>query len=213
MRVEKSNRDGASEQEEPQRSALDRKAAAMTGMPILPDFSTNPLPKVKCIATKSGARLFHWNDDSVGLKSSCDITTGTINHGVPVLVDHEGRREVVVTSSVKNKASALLVLDLLIHRESFPGAQVECMVHEAMAETSTLEDARAGHQFAVEEGVANLGRADTINLAEFPQYRALLTRSTESVGWALSEFDAYRLRVPYPIMSAMHRLFFYDPVA
>ena len=68
------------------------------------------------------------------------------------------------------------------------------------------------HQFAVEEAVTHMGRADSANLAEFPQYRALLQHSTTRVGWNLAEFDVYRLRVPYPIMGAVHRMFFFDPI-
>ena len=148
----------------------------------------------------------------MGLKSSCDIVTGTINRGIPMVVEANDDRQVVFNSAVRNKASALLVLDLIVHRDSFPGAEVQSMVHEALAEVCTLEEAQAGHQFAVEEGVEHLGRATAANLAEFPQYRALLQHAAERAGWNLSEFDVHRLRVPYPIMGAVHRIFFSDPV-
>ena len=129
-----------------------------------------------------------------------------------MVVEANGRRQVVLNSRARSKPSALLVLDLIVHRESFPGAQVESMVHESLGEVNTLDEAAAGHQFPVEEGVTKLGRADTVNLAEFPQYRALLQHAAGRVGWQLSEFDVYRLRVPYPIMGAVHRMFFFDPL-
>ena len=212
MKVDIANRDTPSSRDDPLKNALDPAAAAATGMPLIPEFSTDRLPRVNCKTTKSGRRLFKWIDDKVGLKSSCDISTGTINHGVPIVVEADGRRQVVFTSAVRNKASALLVLDLIVHRESFPNVEVQSMVHEALAEVCTLEEAEAGHQFAVEEGVTHLGSADAVNLAEFPQYRDLLQHAARRVDWDLSEFDVYRLRVPYPIMGAIHRIFFFDPI-
>jgi hypothetical protein len=212
MKVDLASPNTASGQDDPLKNALDPVAAATTGMPLVPEFSTDPLPRVSCKSTKSGRRLFNWVDDAVGLRSSCDIVTGTISRGIPMVLEANGRREVVFNSTVRNKASALLVLDLIVHRESFPNAQVQFMVHEALADVCTLEDAQAGHQFAIEEGVTHLGRADSVNLAEFPQYRSLLQHAAERADWQLSEFDVYRLRVPYPIMGAIHRIFFFDPL-
>jgi hypothetical protein len=212
MKVDLANRNTPSGQDDLLRNALDPDAAAATGMPLIPEFSTDPLPQVRCKTTNTGRRLFNWIDDAVGLKSSCDIVTGTFNRSVPMVVEADGQRQVVFTSAVRNKASALLVLDLIVHRASFPGVRVQSMVHEALAEVCTLEEAQAGHQFTVEEGVAHLGRASAVNLAEFPQYRALLQHAAARAGWDLSEFDVYRLRVPYPIMGAVHRLFFFDPL-
>jgi hypothetical protein len=212
MKVDLANRDTPSANDDSLKNALDPVAAAETGMPLIPEFSTNPLPRVRCTTTQSGRRLFHWMDNTAGLKSSCDTVMGTINRGVPMIVEDGGRRQAVLNSRARNKPSALLVVDMIIHRESFPGVEVQSMVHESLAEVNTLDEAQAAHQFAVEENVTHLGRADAANLAEFPQYRALLKHSTTRVGWNLSEFDLYRLRVPYPIMGAVHRMFFFDPV-
>jgi hypothetical protein len=212
MKTDIANRDTPSSQDDPLKNALDPAAAAATGMPLIPEFSTDRLPRVHCETTRSGRRLFKWIDDAVGLKSSCDIATGTINRGVPIVVEGDGLRQLVLTSAVRNKASALLVLDLIVHRESFPGVQVQSMVHEALSEVCTFEEAKAGHQFVVEEGVTELGRADAASLAEFPQYRAMLQHAARRAEWDLSEFDVYRLRVPYPIMGAIHRLFCFDPI-
>lgn len=212
MKVDLANRDAPSANDDSLKNALDPVAAAETGMPLIPEFSTNPLPRVRCTTTQSGRRLFHWMDNTAGLKSSCDTVMGTINRGVPMVVEGDGRRQVVLNSRARNKPSALLVLDLIVHRESFPGVQMQSMVHESLAEVNTLDEATAAHQFAIEEGVTHMGRADAANLAEFPQYRALLQHATTRAGWQLAEFDLYRLRVPYPIMGAVHRMFFFDPV-
>lgn len=212
IKLDTSKIDTPSEQDDLIKNALDPAAAIETGMPLLPEFSTRPLPRVKCTTTPTGRRLFNWLDDAVGLKSSCDIVTGTINRGVPMTVEGDGRRQVVTNLSARIKPSALLVMDLILHRESFPGVQVQSLVHASLAEATTLADAQAGLQFFVEEDVTALGRADAANLAEFPQYRAMLQHATAKVGWNLSDFDVYRLRMAYPIMGAVHRTFFFDPL-
>lgn len=196
------------------RDAVDPNAAAATGMPLLPEFSTVPFPAVTCKVNRNGRREFNWIGDSVGLKSSCDIATGTITRGIPLYVEPGPRRRMVaITSSVLSKASALLVLDLLLHRESFPNAQVRAMVHEPNEAATSLEDLHDVRQFTIEEDVEPLGRAGSINLADFPRYRSMLQHATDRVGWDLNAFDAYRLRVPYPVMGLVHRLYLNEPDA
>lgn len=210
MRIDPSRGEGPAARAPATRDALDPGAAAATGMPLLPEFSTNPLPRVTCTTTSTGRRVFHWIDDAVGLKSSCDIATGTISHGIPMPVGQDGRRHMTLTSTVRSKASALLVLDLIVHRDSFPGVQVHAVVHEAPDGAPALDELPSLHQFPIEEGVTHLGRAAGINLAEFPRYRAMLEHAAALADWPLDAFDVYRLRVPYPTMNAVHCLYFYD---
>ena len=124
----------------------------------------------------------------------------------------DGRRQMIVNYSSRIKPSALLVIDMIVHRDSFPGVQVQSVVHASLAESTTLAEAQAGLQFVVDEDVTPLGRADTTNLAEFPQYRALLHHAAAKAGWKLEEFDVFRLQMAYPIMGAVHRTFFFDPL-
>lgn len=213
MKIEAARSDLSANQAPAVKDAIDQTAAAATGMPLLPEFSTTPLPRVNCTINRNGRREFNWIDDSVGLKSSCDIATGTVTHGIPLFVGAEQlRRLVSITSSVSSKASALMVLDLLLHRESFPDAQVRSIVHEGNDTVTTLEDLDYVRQFTIEEDVAALGRASNINLVEFPKYRAMLKHAADCIGWDLSGFDAYRLRVPYPVMGLVHRLYLQNEV-
>lgn len=212
MKLDSSSYDAPTEQDDLIKHALDPAAAAEMRMPVIPEFSTHPLPRVNCTTTPNGRRLFSWLDDTVGLKSTCDIVTGTINRGVPMVVEGDGRRQMVVTYAPRIKPSALLVMDLIVHRASFPDVNVQSIVHASLTEPTPLVEAQAGLQFVVDEDVAPLGRADATNLSEFPQYRGLLQHATTKVGWNLNEFDVYRLRMAYPIMGAVHRLFFFDPL-
>ena len=76
MKVDLANRDTPSDKDDSLRNALDPVAAAETGMPLIPEFSTNPLPRVRCTTTQTGRRLYHWMDNTAGLKSSCDTVMG-----------------------------------------------------------------------------------------------------------------------------------------
>ncbi|MGC4030136.1 MAG: hypothetical protein QM754_00095 [Tepidisphaeraceae bacterium] len=211
MRIDPTKRDQPPGKADTLKDALDPTAAAATGMPVLPEFSTSPLPRVSCTTTCTGRRVFQWIDDSVGLKSSCDITTGTLSTGIPMPVGQNGLRQMLMSSTVRSKASAMMVIDLIVHRDTFPDVQVHPVVHEAADGVPTLDDLPTLHRFAIEEGVTHLGRATNVNLAEFPQYRSLLQYATTKAGWQLEEFDVYRLQIAYPIMGAAHCLYFYDP--
>ncbi len=42
-----------------------------------------------------------------------------------------------------------------------------------------------------------------------PRYGEMLRLGATAAGWDLSEFDVYRVRMPYPIMFSAVRIFFY----
>ena len=64
-------------------------------------------------------------------------------------------------------------------------------------------------QFPVDEVITMEGRADAVELADIPRYSELLRVAANAVSWDLSEFDVYRVRMPYPIILSDIRMFFY----
>ena len=92
----------------------------------------------------------------------------------------------------------LLILDALVHRSLFPGVTPEVLIRSEF--TPGHEDMR--HQLPITEAPVFMGPATgIIRTAEVPRYDEMRRFVFERVGWDPSEFDVYRVRVEYPILS------------
>ncbi len=190
--------------------AVDVEAAARFGLPILPQFSSQPLPDVKVITLPSGWRIYNLAGNDVGLRANIDCTTAYTINDIPEMADR-GRWLNHVTVSCIRKPVALLVMDLLLHRASFPGAEIQQAVYQYQEGDMSQDAVRQAQSFAGDERIACLGPADTASLVELPRYGEMLRFASGKVGWSLADFDVYRLKMSYPMMGTAARMFFYDP--
>ena len=191
-----------------QRVPLDPDAAADYGWPILPAFSSKPLPAVEAVTRPSGWHLYNLVGGAVGLRSNLDCTFAVTSRQ-PSRVLPDGRRLHPLSFTAHRKPIALLVLDLLVHRATFPGVEPTSAIYQYADGDDTPEAAAGAQRFPGEDTVAPAGPADALALAEAPAYGRLLRFAARSKGWHLAEFDAYRLRVPYPIFSSMSGIHFH----
>ena len=191
--------------------AFDQAAAERLGMPVIPEFSTTPLPTVECATSSTGFRSFNMLGSTLGLRSNFDVATGRIDYGVPMIVESDGRR-VPYVNFISDKPVAMLVIDVLVHRDSLPGVRLQRLVHQSIPGPFTLEAALQAQQVTIEEQVTLVGRADAATLTEFSRYPEMLRYAGERLGWDLADFDLHRLRLPYPILGTSTRLYFEDPL-
>ncbi len=193
---------------DPQRVPLDPESAATYGWPILPPFSSKPLPVVEAVTRPSGWHLYNLVGGAVGLRSNLECTFAITSRQPSVLLP-DGRRRHDLSFTTHRKPIALLVLDLIVHRASYPGIAPASTIHQYTDGDDTPEGLPGAQRFPGEDAVAPAGPADALSLAESPAYGRLLRYAAKAKGWHLAEFDAYRLRVPYPIFSSMSRVFFH----
>lgn len=191
--------------------ALDPDAATKYGMPILPDFSSKPIPQIETVSLPSGIHLFNMVGSELGLRSNFDFTSGFHQHRSAWREETDGRRFAFLNFVNTRKPAAMVVMDLILHREDFPNVRVGQMVHQYIDGDQSLEAARAAQQFPIDERIKAEGPAHAADLAETPRYPELLQFAAERLGWSLADFDLYRLRIPYPIMGTATRMYFYDP--
>ncbi len=191
------------------RAPLDPAAAATHGMPILPQFSSKPLPGVSAVDKPSGWRLYNMVAGEVGLRSNLDCTLAVMSGQPTSELDENGREVQSLSFTTHRKPIALLVLDLIVHRASFPGIRPRSLIHQYAEGVATLAAGRAAQRFPGEDHVAFAGPADRLALPEAPNYGSLLRFTAGAKGWDLAGFDAYRIRVPYPIFSTTTRVYFH----
>jgi hypothetical protein len=189
--------------------AIDPEAAAQYDMPVLPQFCTSPLPKVERTEMPSGWVYYNALGNDIGLRSSFNLTFGRFVRETPFTSEADGRRVHSSTIHHIHKPAAMAIQELLVHRPSFPNARPELMIYQYREGDLSLEAARRSQQYPVDERLAMVGRANAVELADVPRYSELLRVGANAAGWDLSEFDVYRLRMPYPIMFSAIRIFFY----
>lgn len=188
---------------------LDPVAAEKYGMPVLPEFSSQPVPETQRIVLPSGWVLHNTAGREIGHDGVLNCTLGNISRGVDFYSDIDGRRLWFTSMSHIRKPVAMSIQELLVHRPSFPNAKLELMVYQHQEADLTMEAARRAMQFPVDERINNEGRADKVELPDVPRYSEMLRYAADTAGWDLREFDVYRFRMPYPIMFSGTRMFFY----
>jgi hypothetical protein len=189
--------------------AIDAQAALIYGMPVLPQFSTSPLPEIQKFNVGADTIRYKTVSREIGPRGNLDYALGRFNREQPYMVDVDGRRLFHMTFAYRLKPVAMAIHELIVHRPSFPEIRPEMMVFQYEKQPISQEEVRQSVQFPVEEKLKYAGRADAAELVEVPQYAELLRYGADHVGWDLSEFDVYRVRMPYPIMFSAVRIFFY----
>jgi hypothetical protein len=183
---------------------LDAAAADYYGMPLLPQFSSNNMPKVEPMTTEGGVRLYNMAGGEVGLRSSVEFAFG--EH---VADPCAGAPLWSISFTTKRKPLSLLVIDLLIHRASHPGVQPQSIMYQHQEADFTLATAMRSQRVPGGEQVELAGTADTVGLTEAPRYGKLLRYAADTRGWCLDDFDAYRLRIPFPVIGSTALIYYH----
>ncbi len=186
---------------------LDREAMDHHGIPVLPRFSSRPLPLARRDDSSTKV-IYKLADGEIMGKGADDLTIGVKVRGVPFMTDTDGRQLYYNSVSILQNPCEMLVHELLVHRPTFGPVVPKLFVHHHEDESSQ-EAARNAQQFPIDETLSRVGRADQVGLVEVPKYGELLKYGAAAAGWNLSDFDVWRVKMPYPIMFATSRIFFY----
>lgn len=188
--------------------ALDRATEAKYGAPLLPEFSTNPMPQFRSFTDSEGWMSCELVGEEIGRGSSVDLTFGSLASDVPMPHDSDGRMW-FGSNALLSTPAGVLVCNLLIHRPSLGLVEPEVLTF-ANVPGGDEPSAMRRLSLPMGESVVRLGRGDQVTpTPDAPDYPRLLQRVSSAVGWNLAEFDAYRVRVAYPVMHSVVRLFFF----
>lgn len=95
-----------------------------------------------------------------------------------------------------------LMLDIIVHRDVYAGWLPELMVYD-IAYRGPVVSGSVEREFdllRVSESVEHLGpRSPRWRCARFPRYLELLDTCFDKTGWDAREFQAYRVRMVYPL--------------
>lgn len=189
-------RDGEGRKYSFDRGPLVESAAVIeTGVPLLEEFCSRPLPRVDRVPGNMGMVVDELLPGEIGSAGAADVVTAEVLRGVAPAWP-EKRGETASFGTGVRTPTELLISDNLVHRDLFPGVKRElCVFGELMTQLSRDERDRV----PVPEDVQHLGSAgDGIGTAEVPRYDELISYVVERAGLKRDDFDAYRVRMRYP---------------
>lgn len=184
---------------------LDVEAAKEYGAPILPLFSSHPLPKLRSEPSGGGGILTKLVEEGIGRQSRVNLAFGMATLGLPTSFDDSGR-PLFRTGVVFRTPAALVIMDLLVHRPSFGTVDVAAAAYQSEPGEGNPLFTRETPQVPLHESVGLLGSAHlAADSPEWPGYTKALRYAAEKMNWDLTEFDIYRLRMEYPVCGSVVR--------
>lgn len=174
---------------------------------LLPEFSSHPCPPLSVVAAHN-----HRNYRNVLLNNPQIGNTGTSNLFFGEAVTRlNPRSEDFVFQNTTRVPVELQLFDLLVRPDSLPPCKPSLR--------SYLGDAQSEGHFADNiplQGnisVDILGQGpDALIAAEIPQYADMLAVVEQRLGWPLKEFQAWRIRVEFPLYQSTVRVSWPEPL-
>jgi len=171
------------------------------GVPLLPEFSTRPLPRLEAVELPGRNVEYCFADQALGDRSAISVFTGEVRR------DLEGVR----WSNADNKTNALQmtirtpvalsILDLWAPPEF--GLSHRALTVSAVGVDPLLQKPETWEVLPTSASVARLGRGLlAARLREVPEYQGALARCFDGLGWAPDDYELHRVRLEYPIVGS-----------
>ncbi len=193
----------------PVTAPLDAAAAAKYMAPVLPEFCSQPMPRFHTTHTPDGWDLTVVDPDQMGRKGAVSLAFSGITRGIPLTKDVDGRPMVHTGMLVLTPVQSM-VLELFVHRESFPDASPQLRVFAYTPGGYALpEMIQYAQNFELHEKVEALGSASrAAAVPEVMRYSDMVPHVFGLLGWDAAEFDVYRVRIDYPLLHTMSQMWF-----
>ncbi|MBX3364382.1 MAG: hypothetical protein KF866_06405 [Phycisphaeraceae bacterium] len=170
------------------------------GVPLLSKFSSDAIPPLRAVNMPNGLVDVELTQGDVGDTGALTMVFAEVYRAMADRYASEGDRhfDIIHRPYIPTE---VLVQDLFIRRGTFPRVRPELAVYHMFDPALELgaplpERYRLPMSIPVEH--VGLGPA-FFRSPDLPQYSALLTHVFGTVGWDASQFDLYRVRIPYPI--------------
>jgi hypothetical protein len=188
---------------------LDPIAAAKFNAPLLLDYCSKPLPKLRTVSGAAGWAYTELSSEGIGRQREVDLGFGAAANDVPFSIDTYGSR-LVRNSTTFRTSTAFFEKNFLVHRPSFGEVVPELIAFQSTPGDESPAIARAAAQLPLREKVIALGPASSSVASEqWPGLHDTLRYACDALNWDLAEFDLFRLQVRYPVLGSVIRIQFY----
>lgn len=190
-------------QDEPPRWPCTLDGQAVEGVQglLLDDFCSKPAPRV---SVHHAGDVVHYTlaGNDFGPRSATDLVFAEVNRGEMPHVLKDAPRRLRHASADVTTPAKVLVYDLILHEDVFPGAVPSLYIYNTTFDgvADVNDPARDIDRFDLCETIQLLGKGvHKFGNAEMPRYGELLTDVCRRLGWDPHHFRAYRCRIEYPI--------------
>lgn len=175
----------------------------INGGPILPAFSSTPLPEMRTVTIAGTNRRYELAPGPVGPSHAVDVVLGwrwprdfPMHQSVP---DEIGEHSVILSTPVETA-----ILDLWIHRSmSFAMNPVARVYSQLPSGPKYPLEGRDVGRLPMPDTVTDLGTGPAgATCPEYPRAAELLHFAADRMKWSLDEFRGFRFRLRHPPIPA-----------
>ena len=179
---------------------LDTSAMKTHHSPLVPDFCSDPMPSLECVAVPSGQVVYRLADGSLGRCGSKDLTTGVFVSGdEPVRIGDTSAFEL---NHVLHCPTRRLVMSLFLDEDSFADAVPSVLTRLAGVNGSDEQP------LPLSERVLPLGPADRVTECKgVPSYVEMVRYLANRTGWFLGQFKGFQMTIDFPVFASSMSLY------
>ncbi|MFT3683869.1 MAG: hypothetical protein QM783_02895 [Phycisphaerales bacterium] len=171
----------------------------------LPQFSTRDASCVRVLSAGS-CSFYQFVDQSLGVGRSNDLIFGQYVQG---LFRRWARQPGDIAANMESVEipAQRLVLDVLVHRDAWPGIEPELMIYNTCTRGTALpyDASRDSDRVDLLDSIRPLGDGvDCCRVTEAPRYLDLLRWSCAQRGWDPGAFRVYRCDTRHPVVGMQY---------
>ncbi len=180
----------------PIREPLDAETACATGgVPVLAEFTTDPLPTLVRRHTDDGHVLDELMPGQIGQAGQLTITTGEVIRNVSTAFANEPGDRAHFGVGIGTPAE-VMIFDHFVHKDLFPGVHRELCVFSEVGRPFTSDEQ---DRLRVPEQIHSMGSGlSNVHTPDVPGYAKLLRHVFSSCDLNPADFELYRVRMAYP---------------
>ncbi len=181
-----------------QRASIDVRAAQEhNGVPVLPEFCSQPMPELMRSKTPDGMVQDEFVSSGVGLLGQRTLVTGEILRNIAPTHAMPNDKVAHFGTAVRIPAE-MLHFDMYVRAGLFGDVERELRVFSDVAAPVTFKDSDG---LSVSDTISNLGRGLSLTQSpDLPGYREMAQDIFTRLGLDPDEYELYRIRMAYPPM-------------
>lgn len=190
--------DDAKHEQAMQRVAIDPEAAeAHNGVPVLPEFCSDPMPALQRSLTLDGMMQDEFLSSEIGLLGERTLVTGELLQNIAPTHAMPNDKIAHFGTTVRTPAE-MLHFDLFVHAGLFGDVERELCVFSDLASSASFQDS---DRLQIAGSIKKLGRGlDFAQSVDLPGYPGIARAVFERLGRNPEEYELYRVRLAYPPM-------------
>lgn len=183
-----------------------RSVVAESSETLLEEFCSAPLPTFELVKSQTrSVSILKWGH-TIGRESAQDVVVGTINRNVLVHYRQSEEEPYACLISGSEAPAKRFIFDTLFHKDVYKECIPFFRVYATGAEAiiNPNDPLREFKRLYVASEIQSVptGHIEELKTPEIPFYQQMIKSQCNALGWNLSDFRAFRVRLDYPIFDS-----------